>query len=151
MQKQLSIGLPMVQRLSLSGMRPHQDIGGMHVAEGIVTVHGGMTSHAAVVARGMGKCCIVGCGQISINEGGQYFIVNNSKVNKGDYITLNGSTGEVILGQVKLITSLFSKKLDTVLGWADTIKKLKIRTNADTPHDAKIAREFGAEAVSYTH
>lgn len=124
-----------------------EDIGGMHVAEGILTVHGGMTSHAAVVARGMGKCCVAGCGQISINEEGQYFTVNGATVNKGDHITLNGSTGEVILGQVKLITSELSGNLDIVLEWADGIKKLKIRTNADTPHDAKIAREFGAEGI----
>ncbi|MCK5660556.1 MAG: pyruvate, phosphate dikinase, partial [Methanosarcinales archaeon] len=117
-----------------------EDIGGMHVAEGILTVRGGMTSHAAVVARGMGTCCIAGCGQISINEEGQYFTVNGCTVNKGDHITLNGSTGEVTLGQVKLITPELSGNLDIVLEWADDVRKLAVRANADTPYDAKIAR-----------
>ncbi|MFY9270690.1 MAG: pyruvate, phosphate dikinase [Candidatus Manganitrophaceae bacterium] len=124
-----------------------EDIGGMHVAEGIVTARGGMTSHAAVVARGMGKCCVAGCGELMIDEEKKIFTVGNVTVKEGDYITLNGSTGEVILGQVDLIQPELSAAFKTVMGWADATRTLKVRANADTPHDARVARGFGAEGI----
>jgi pyruvate,orthophosphate dikinase len=124
-----------------------EDIGGMHAAEGIVTARGGMTSHAAVVARGMGKCCVAGCGALAINEEGKFFTVGDITVKEGDYITLNGSTGEVILGQVDLIQPELSGSFKTLMGWADATRTLKVRANADTPHDARVARDFGAEGI----
>ncbi|ADR19952.1 pyruvate, phosphate dikinase [Calditerrivibrio nitroreducens] len=124
-----------------------EDIGGMHAAEGILTATGGMTSHAAVVARGMGKCCIVGCGAIHIDEEEKVFTVGNITVKEGDYITINGSTGEVILGKVKLVEPELSGEFAEILSWADEFRKLGVRTNSDTPHDSKVAREFGAEGI----
>lgn len=129
-----------------------EDVGGMAAAEGILTATGGMTSHAAVVARGMGKCCIAGCGAIHIDEKGKFFTVKDAndriiKVKEGDYLTLNGSTGEVILGQAKLTDPELTDDFHRFMAWADETRKLKIRTNADTPEDAKIAREFGAEGI----
>lgn len=124
-----------------------EDIGGMHAAVGILTATGGMTSHAAVVARGMGKCCIVGCGAIHIDEEEKHFTVGNITVKEGDYITINGSTGEVILGKVKLVEPELSGEFAEILSWADEFRKLGVRTNADTPHDSKVAREFGAEGI----
>ncbi len=129
-----------------------EDVGGMAAAEGILTATGGMTSHAAVVARGMGKCCIAGCGVIHIDEKGKFFTVKDPsgvlhKVKEGDTLTLNGSTGEVILGQTKLVSPSFGSDFNHFMEWADQMRKLKIRTNADTPEDSKIAREFGAEGI----
>lgn len=124
-----------------------EDIGGMHVAAGILTGTGGMTSHAAVVARGMGKCCIVGCSGIKINEKGKFFTVGEKTVREGDVITINGSTGEVILKAVKLVAPKFSEEFREILSWADDVRKIGIRANADTPKDAQIAREFGAEGI----
>ncbi len=124
-----------------------EDIGGMHAAQGILTARGGMTSHAAVVARGMGKCCIAGCGAININEEGRYFVVNTHIVKEGDYITLNGTTGEVILGQVPLIQPELSGDFATIMKWVDEFRKIGVRANADTPKDARVAREFGAEGI----
>ncbi|HLD50298.1 MAG TPA: pyruvate, phosphate dikinase, partial [bacterium] len=130
-----------------------EDVGGMAVAEGILTATGGMTSHAAVVARGMGKCCIVGCSQIHIDEKGKYFTIKNafgfkaSRVNEGDTLTLNGSTGEVILGEVKLVQPDPGEDFRLFMQWADEVRKLKVRTNADTPGDSKVARDFGAEGI----
>ncbi|MDF1530991.1 MAG: pyruvate, phosphate dikinase [ANME-2 cluster archaeon] len=124
-----------------------EDIGGMHVSQGILTVRGGMTSHAAVVARGMGKCCVAGCGAIQIDEEKGLFIVNGHTIHESDYITLNGSTGEVILGQVKLITPEINSEMETILEWADEVRTLGVRTNADTPKDSQIARDFGAEGI----
>lgn len=124
-----------------------EDIGGMHAAEGIVTARGGMTSHAAVVARGMGKCCVAGCGALMIDEERKFFTVGEATVKEGDYITLNGSTGEVILGQVDLIQPELSGSFKTLMGWADAARTLKVRANADTPHDARVARDFGAEGI----
>jgi pyruvate,orthophosphate dikinase len=124
-----------------------EDIGGMNAAQGILTVRGGMTSHAAVVARGMGKPCVAGCGAIQTNEEKGYFTVNGRTVYEGDFITLNGSTGDVILEPVKLITPDISGDMDIILNWADDIRKLKIRTNADTPKDSQVARDFGAEGI----
>ncbi|MCL7412123.1 MAG: pyruvate, phosphate dikinase [ANME-2 cluster archaeon] len=124
-----------------------EDIGGMHVSQGILTVRGGMTSHAAVVARGMGKCCVAGCGAIQIDEERGQFSVNGHTVSENEYITLNGSTGEVILGQVKLITPEISREMETILEWADEVRTLGVRTNADTPKDSRTARDFGAEGI----
>ncbi|MCP4406068.1 MAG: pyruvate, phosphate dikinase [bacterium] len=124
-----------------------EDVGGMHAAQGILTAIGGMTSHAAVVARGMGKCCIVGCGAIRINEAAGVFSVGSVKVKRGDYISLNGTRGEVIVGQAPLIEPEVSGDFETLMTWADEIKTLGVWTNADTPEDAKVARDFGAKGI----
>lgn len=124
-----------------------EDIHGMNLAQGILTVRGGMTSHAAVVARGMGKCCVAGCGAINIDEKNETFSIGETTVKKGDWITLNGSTGEVMLGQVATIEPRLSGAFDTVMKWADKYRRLKVRTNADTPHDSRVARNFGAEGI----
>ena len=124
-----------------------EDVGGMHAAQGILTARGGMTSHAAVVARGMGRCCIVGCGEIVIDEEKQLFTAGTETVRAGDIITLNGSTGEVIRGSVDLIEPTMSKYFRRLMGWVDQMRRLKVRANADTPRDAQIAREFGAEGI----
>ena len=124
-----------------------EDIGGMHAAQGILTARGGMTSHAAVVARGMGKCCVVGCSELMIDEQAKTVQVGKTRLKEGDSITLNGSSGEVIEGIAPLIRPQLSKEFKTLMGWVDRIRRLRIRTNADTPHDAKVAREFGAEGI----
>ncbi|MEK7735715.1 MAG: pyruvate, phosphate dikinase, partial [Nitrospirota bacterium] len=124
-----------------------EDIGGMHAAQGILTARGGMTSHAAVVARGMGKCCIAGCGAININESQRYFTVNTFNIKEGDYLTLNGTTGEVILGEAPLITPELTGDFGIFMKWADGFRKIGVRTNADTPHDAAVARDFGAQGI----
>jgi len=124
-----------------------EDIGGMHVSKGILTTRGGMTSHAAVVARGMGKCCVAGCGALHVDYKNQTFKVGSKVVKKGDYISIDGSTGEVMLGQVTTIEPRLSGDFAVLMEWADEISKLKVRTNADTPADAKKARELGAEGI----
>ena len=124
-----------------------EDIGGMAAAQGILTARGGMTSHAAVVARGMGKCCVAGCESIVVNEKNKNFSVGDLKVKEGEYITLNGSSGEVILGKVDLIEPTLSSDFNTLMNWADELRRLKVRANADTPPDAVKAREFGAEGI----
>ncbi|MCL5073574.1 MAG: pyruvate, phosphate dikinase, partial [Actinobacteria bacterium] len=124
-----------------------EDIQGMSVAQGILTARGGMTSHAAVVARGMGKCCVAGCESIKVNENEQYFTVKDIKVNKGDYITLDGSTGEVFLGEVAVVDPELSGNFGIFMGWVDEFRKIGVRTNADTPKDADVARKFGAEGI----
>ncbi len=124
-----------------------EDIGGMHSAQGILTARGGMTSHAAVVARGMGKCCVAGCGEIVIDEVKRTLSVGEVVVKDGESITLNGSTGEVILGRVDLIQPELSGAFKTLMKWADEARVLKVRANADTPRDAKTARGFGAEGI----
>src|SRR3989344_3370208 len=124
-----------------------EDIGGMHVSKGILTTRGGMTSHAAVVARGMGKCCVAGCGALNVDYKTQTFKVGSKVVKKGDYISIDGSTGEVMLGQVTTIEPRLSGDFAVLMEWADEIRKLKVRTNADTPEDAKKARELGAEGI----
>lgn len=125
-----------------------EDIHGMHAAQGILTARGGMTSHAAVVARGMGKCCVSGCGDIKINYETQQFTDRSGNVfNKGDIITLDGSSGEVMSGTVPTVQPELTGEFGTLMGWVDQIRRLKVRTNADTPADAKVAREFGAEGI----
>ena len=124
-----------------------EDIGGIHVSRGILTTRGGMTSHAAVVARGMGKCCVAGCGTLNVDYKTQTFKVEGRLVKKGDYISIDGSTGEVMLGQVSTIEPKLSGDFAILMEWADEIRKLKVRTNADTPADAKKARELGAEGI----
>ena len=124
-----------------------EDIGGMDAAEGILTARGGMTSHAAVVARGMGKCCVAGCGSLFIHEDAREFYAQGKRYAEGDYITLNGSTGDVLSGQVDLIQPELSGQFGTLMEWADEVRKLDVRTNADTPEDAENARGFGAEGI----
>ena len=124
-----------------------EDIEGMHVSEGILTVRGGMTSHAAVVARGMGACCISGCGEIKINEEEKYFEVGGQRYNKGDYISLDGSTGNVYGRQIKTVPAEISGDFERFMTWADEVRVLKVRTNADTPKDAQQAVKFGAEGI----
>ncbi|MFA5931498.1 MAG: pyruvate, phosphate dikinase [archaeon] len=124
-----------------------EDIEGMHSSVGILTARGGMTSHAAVVARGMGKCCVSGCDEITMDEKGKKFTCNGVVVKEGDIISLNGSTGQVIVGAVPVVEPTLSGDFGTLMSWADSFRKLKVRTNADTPKDAKIAREFGAEGI----
>jgi len=125
-----------------------EDIHGMHAAQGILTARGGMTSHAAVVARGMGKCCVAGCSDIKVDYNGASFVARNGQVVKrGDIITLDGSTGEVILGEVPTVSPEMTGDFATLMGWVDRFRTLKVRTNADTPNDSRVAREFGAEGI----
>lgn len=124
-----------------------EDIQGMAVAQGILTARGGMTSHAAVVARGMGKCCVAGAEDIKVFEDKQYFEVNGSKVNKGDWVTLDGSTGEVFKGKIPVVDPEIGKNFKKFMSWVDDYKKIGVRANADTPNDAKVALNFGAEGI----
>ena len=124
-----------------------EDIEGMHVSEAIVTVRGGMTSHAAVVARGMGACCVSGCGDITVNEEEHVFTVNGKTFHEGDIISVDGSTGLVYEGEIKTVPATISGNFATFMQWADERRTLSIRTNADTPEDARKAVEFGAEGV----
>ena len=124
-----------------------EDIEGMDVSAGILTAKGGMTSHAAVVARGMGKCCVAGCESINVDEKAKKFSIGNVTVKQGDMISLNGSTGEVILGKANMIKPEISGEFKKFMKWADSIRTLKVRTNADTPKDSKVAIEFGAEGI----
>ncbi len=124
-----------------------EDIHGMHAAEGILTTRGGMTSHAAVVARGMGKPCVSGAGSIRVDYAAQTFVTGGVTVKKGDIITLDGGTGQVFLGAVPMLQPELSGEFGTLIAWADSIRRLKIRANAETPTDARVAREFGAEGI----
>jgi pyruvate,orthophosphate dikinase len=124
-----------------------EDIEGMVASEGILTSRGGMTSHAAVVARGMGKCCVAGCGDVQVNESAKEFRANGYVIKEGDVITLDGSTGEVFLGEVKTIPPLLDGPFERVMQMADRVRKLRVRTNADTPTDAQTAIRFGAEGI----
>jgi len=124
-----------------------EDIGGMHAAQGILTARGGMTSHAAVVARGMGKCCVAGCGDLTIDYRKDLFKARGKTVKKGDWISIDGSSGEVMLGQVATVEAAFSREFGELMKWADKARKLNVRTNADTPHDADVGRRFGAEGI----
>ena len=125
-----------------------EDIHGMHAAQGILTARGGMTSHAAVVARGMGKCCVAGCGEIKVDYANEQFSARDGKVfKKGDVITLDGSTGEVMQGEVPTVQPELSGEFGQLMEWVDGIRRLRVRTNADTPHDSQVARDFGAEGI----
>jgi pyruvate,orthophosphate dikinase len=124
-----------------------EDIHGMHAAEGILTTRGGMTSHAAVVARGMGKPCVSGAGSIQVDYARERMTVSGVTLAKGEVITLDGSTGQVMRGAIPTVKPQMSGDFETVMGWADEIRRLGIRANADTPADARIAREFGAEGI----
>ena len=124
-----------------------EDIHGMHASRGILTARGGMTSHAAVVARGMGKCCVAGCGDIQVDYTAEFFKVGDKVVKKGDIITLDGSTGEVFLGAIPTIEPALTGEFGTFMEWVDGFRRLQVRTNADTPHDSTVARNFGAEGI----
>ncbi len=124
-----------------------EDIEGMHAAEGILTARGGMTSHAAVVARGMGTACVSGLGELKIHEEEGYFELGGKVVKKGDYISLDGSTGKVYLGDIKTEEASISGNFERIMNWADKYRKLSVRTNADTPADTKNAVKLGAEGV----
>ncbi len=124
-----------------------EDIEGMHAAEGILTVRGGMTSHAAVVARGMGTCCVSGCGDISINEEDKVFQLGGHVYHEGDYISLDGSTGKIYNGDIKTKEASISGNFERIMEWADSFRKLQVRTNADTPADAANAVKYGAEGI----
>lgn len=125
-----------------------EDIHGMNAAQGILTARGGMTSHAAVVARGMGKCCVSGCGEIRVDYQNQCFKAQGGQsVEKGDIITLDGSTGEVMLGQVATVKPQLTGDFGQLMTWVDQVRRLRVRTNADTPQDSKVARDFGAEGI----
>lgn len=124
-----------------------EDIEGMKAAQGILTVRGGMTSHAAVVARGMGTCCVSGCGDIAMDEENKKFTLNGKEYHEGDTISLDGSTGNIYDGIVPTVDATIAGEFERIMGWADEFRTLKVRTNADTPTDAKKAKELGAEGI----
>ena len=124
-----------------------EDIEGMKAAQGILTVRGGMTSHAAVVARGMGTCCVSGCGDIIMDEENKKFTLGGKEYHEGDYISLDGSTGNIYDGQMPTVDATIAGEFGRIMSWADKYRKLKVRTNADTPADARKARELGAEGI----
>jgi pyruvate,orthophosphate dikinase len=124
-----------------------EDIGGMHAAQAILTARGGMTSHAAVVARGMGKSCVAGCGELEIDYAAQEMRVRGRVIRRGDWVTLDGSTGEVFAGQVPTLEPEPTLEFEEFMRWADSFRRLEVRANADTPKDAGVARRFGAEGI----
>ncbi|CAO2817809.1 unnamed protein product [Amaranthus hypochondriacus] len=124
-----------------------EDVGGMHVAAGILTARGGITSHAAVVARGWGKCCVSGCSEIQVNDAKKVVTIGNNVLAEGDWLSLNGTTGEVILGKEPLAPPALSGDLEVFMSWADNLRRLKVMANADTPEDALTARNNGAEGI----
>ena len=124
-----------------------EDIEGMKAAQGILTVRGGMTSHAAVVARGMGKCCVSGCSAITMDEANKCFTLSGKTYHEGDYISIDGSTGNIYDGIIPTVDAEIAGEFGRIMAWADEFRTLKVRTNADTPHDAKKARELGAEGI----
>ena len=124
-----------------------EDITGMKASQGILTVRGGMTSHAAVVARGMGTCCVSGCGDIAMDEENKKFTLAGKEFHEGDYISIDGTTGNIYDGAIKTVDATIAGELGRVMAWADQFRTLKVRTNADTPADAKKARELGAEGI----
>ncbi len=124
-----------------------EDIEGMKAAQGILTVRGGMTSHAAVVARGMGSCCVSGCSEINMDEENKKFVLAGKTFNEGDFISIDGSTGNIYDGIIPTVDASIVGEFGRIMGWADKYRKLKVRTNADTPRDAKKARELGAEGI----
>ena len=127
-----------------------EDIEGMHAAEGVLTMRGGMTSHAAVVARGMGTCCVSGCGELKVNEAEKYIELGGHKINEGDYISLDGSTGKIYLGDIPTVEASISGNFERIMKWADEFRRLRVRTNADTPEDAANAVRMGAEGIGLT-
>ena len=124
-----------------------EDITGMKAAQGILTVRGGMTSHAAVVARGMGTCCVSGCGEINMDEENKQFTIAGKTFREGDVISIDGSTGNIYGGEIPTVDAQIAGTFGRIMGWADKYRKLKVRTNADTPRDARKARELGAEGI----
>ncbi len=124
-----------------------EDITGMKAAQGILTVRGGMTSHAAVVARGMGKCCVSGCGDIAMDEANKKFTLAGKEFKEGDYISIDGTTGNIYDGQIATVDATIAGEFGRIMSWADKYRTMKVRTNADTPHDARKARELGAEGI----
>ncbi len=124
-----------------------EDIEGMKAAQGILTVRGGMTSHAAVVARGMGKCCVSGCGEIKMDEANKQFELAGKTFHEGDWLSLDGSTGTIYDGAIPTVPATIGGEFGRVMGWADKYRRLQVRTNADTPHDAAQARKFGAQGI----
>ena len=124
-----------------------EDIEGMKAAQGILTVRGGMTSHAAVVARGMGKCCVSGCGEIRMDEENKKFELAGKTYHEGDWLSLDGSTGKIYDGAIPTVDAVIGGEFGRVMGWADKYRRLQVRTNADTPHDAAQARKFGAQGI----
>ena len=124
-----------------------EDIHGMHAAQGIVTARGGMTSHAAVVARGMGRPCVCGAGELRIDKSGTHFSVSGRTVNKGDVVTIDGAAGQVFFGAVPTLQPELSGDFANLMIWADGARRMKVRANAETPHDAQVARDFGAEGI----
>ncbi len=127
-----------------------EDIEGMKAAQGILTVRGGMTSHAAVVARGMGKCCVSGCGEIKMDEANKKFELAGKTFHEGDYISIDGSTGKIYDGIIPTVDATIAGEFGRIMAWADKYRRLKVRTNADTPHDAQKARELGAQGIGLT-
>jgi pyruvate,orthophosphate dikinase len=127
-----------------------EDIEGMNVAQGILTCRGGKTSHAAVVARGMGRCCITGCEEIILNEQAKTMTASGKVYHEGDYISLEGSEGKVFEGKIDTIKPSLSGDFGKLMSWSDEFRRLKVRTNADTPKDAKVARDFGAQGIGLT-
>ncbi|MBQ7918642.1 MAG: pyruvate, phosphate dikinase, partial [Lachnospiraceae bacterium] len=124
-----------------------EDITGMKASQGILTVRGGMTSHAAVVARGMGTCCVSGCGDIAMDEANKKFTLGGKEFHEGDWISIDGSTGNIYDGEIPTVDATIAGEFGRIMGWADKYRTLKVRTNADTPADAKKARELGAEGI----
>ncbi len=127
-----------------------EDIEGMKAAQGILTVRGGMTSHAAVVARGMGKCCVSGCGEIKMDEENKKFELAGKTFHEGDYISIDGSTGNIYDGIIPTVDAVIAGEFGRIMGWADKYRRLQVRTNADTPADARKARELGAQGIGLT-
>ena len=127
-----------------------EDITGMKAAQGILTVRGGMTSHAAVVARGMGKCCVSGCGEIKMDEENKQFVLAGKTYHEGDYISIDGSTGNIYDGIIPTVDAVIAGEFGRIMGWADKYRTLKVRTNADTPYDAAKAVELGAQGIGLT-
>ena len=127
-----------------------EDIEGMHAAEGVLTMRGGMTSHAAVVARGMGTCCVSGCGDLKVHEEEKFIELGGHTIKEGEYISLDGSTGKIYLGDIKTVEASISGNFERIMNWADEYRKLQVRTNADTPEDAANAVRMGAEGIGLT-
>ncbi len=152
---QIALTAPLAERWHAEGKKvilvrketSPEDVGGMHAAQGILTATGGKTSHAAVVARGWGKCCVVGCGAMEVNEHTETMTIGGKTLHQGDFLTLDGSEGTVYEGQVPLVTPTLPKEYHTLLEWCDARRRLGVRTNADTPYDAENAVKMGAEGI----